>query len=74
MCRLVKACHVYLDYFDIVAWNIAIDYNNQIICVEYNLKESGSIVYQYIHGSFWENQTDDFSGILFQRSKLFYDI
>lgn len=64
MCRLVKGCHMYLDYFDIVAWDITIDYNNQIICVEYNLEEPGSIVYQYIHGPFLGDYTDEFLAFL----------
>lgn len=64
MCQLVKSCHSFLEYFDVVAWDMTVDHDNRIICVEYNLHEPGSIIYQYVHGPFLGDNTDKFLSFL----------
>lgn len=61
---LVKEGHRYLEHFGVVAWDMTVDGNGRIICVEYNLNIPGTIVYQMAHGPFWGEQTDDFLAFL----------
>lgn len=46
---------------------MTIDKDNQIVCLEYNIQEPGSIVYQYLHGPFLGEFTDDFLSFLKDR-------
>ena len=48
-----------LPYFDIVAWDITVNTDNQVICIEYNLKWPGILVYQYAHGPMFGEYTSE---------------
>lgn len=64
LCELVKKNHKSLDYFDVVAWDMIVDANENVICIEYNIQQPGSIVYQCIHGPFLGEYTDEFLSFL----------
>lgn len=68
ICELVKINHKSLDYFDIVAWDMIVDKNEKVICVEYNIRQPGAQVYQCIHGPFLGDYTDDFLSFLKDKS------
>ncbi|MBO4848277.1 MAG: hypothetical protein J5586_03900 [Clostridia bacterium] len=54
----VKKQHEMLDYFDVVAWDMTVDDDNNLICIEYNIQEPGSIVYQFAHGPMFGDKTE----------------
>ncbi len=62
--KTVKEGHRYLEYFAIVAWDMIVDKNGQVICIEYNLNSPGSIVYQMCHGPFAGDWTDELLSFL----------
>lgn len=68
ICELVKINHKSLEYFDIVAWDMIVDKNENVICIEYNIRQPGCRVYQYIHGPFLGEYTDDFLSFLKDKS------
>lgn len=61
---LAKEGHRRLEHFGVVAWDMTVDENDRIICLEYNLNIPGTVVYQMAHGPFWGEQTDDFLAFL----------
>lgn len=61
---LVKKNHLTMDYFDIIAWDITVDDNSNVICIEYNLRSPGSIVYQLAQGPFAGDHTDEMLAFL----------
>ena len=64
MLKYVKSNALALPYFDIVAWDITVDVNSKVVCIEYNLKWPGTIVYQYAHGPMAGDLTDDLLSFL----------
>ena len=52
--------HRYLEQFGIVAWDMTVDADGRVVCIEYNLTNPGMTVYQMIHGPFAGDDTDDF--------------
>ncbi len=62
--EVVKTGHLSLDYFDVVAWDITLDRDGNVICVEYNIQEPASIVYQFCQGPFAAGYTDSFLSFL----------
>lgn len=62
--QMVKNNHRFLDYFDIVAWDITVDSSNSIVCFEYNIRRPGIIIYQFAHGPFAGEHTDELLSFL----------
>ncbi len=60
----VKHAHTYLEYFGIVAWDMTVDKDGNVICIEYNLYSPGTIVYQMAHGPMAKDETDSFMSFL----------
>ena len=58
MLNICKQGHEYLEQFDIVAWDMTVDEDENVICIEYNLNSPGSIVYQMAHGPFFGEDTE----------------
>ncbi len=61
-----------LPYFDIVAWDITVNTDNQVICIEYNLKWPGTIVYQYAHGPMFGEHTNEVLSFLKNEQNMKY--
>lgn len=64
MIETAKNGHLYLEYFDLVAWDMTVDADGHVICIEYNLYSPGSIVYQMAHGPLAGEYTDEFLSFL----------
>lgn len=62
--ELVKRNHLKMNYFDIIAWDITIDEESNIICIEYNLNQPGVLIYQFAHGPLAGEHTDELLGFL----------
>ena len=60
MLECVKKGHQYLEHFDIVAWDMTVDKQGQVICIEYNIRSPGTIVYQMADGPFAGEYTEEF--------------
>lgn len=58
--NLVCRNHLTMHYFDIIAWDITVDINSNIICIEYNIKCPGIRLYQLAHGPLAGEHTDEF--------------
>ncbi len=56
--------HLQLHYFDLVGWDITLDEDGNVVCIEYNLIHPGSIIYQFAHGPLAGDQTDAFLSFL----------
>jgi hypothetical protein len=63
----VRKNHLMLDYFDFVAWDLTVDAEGKIVCIEYNLQEPGSIAYQYAHGPFAGDDTEELLAFLLEK-------
>ncbi len=63
----VKKGHEYLEYFGIVAWDMTVDEEGQVVCIEYNLRAPGTVVYQMADGPFAGEYTEDFLRFLADR-------
>lgn len=57
--KTVKKGHEYLECFRIVGWDITLDSDENIICIEYNLKGPGTIIYQMVHGPMFGENTNE---------------
>lgn len=62
--EMVKKAHNGLLFFDFVAWDFMIDKNGNPICIEYNIKWPGTILYQYANGPLAGEYTDKFLDFL----------
>ena len=62
--KSVRTNALELPYFDFVAWDITVNSDNQVVCIEYNLKWPGTIVYQYAHGPMAGEHTDELLSFL----------
>ena len=62
--KTVKNAHLEMDYFGIIAWDVIVDSHEHVICIEYNLKWPGTVVYQFAHGPFAGEKTDEYLGFL----------
>ncbi|MBR2182356.1 MAG: hypothetical protein IJ858_02845 [Acidaminococcaceae bacterium] len=56
---LVSENHLALHYFDIIGWDITVDEEFNVICIEYNIREPGTQVYQFAHGPLAGETTDE---------------
>ena len=62
--RQIKEAALQLPYFDFIGWDITVDDRDHVICIEYNLKWPGTIVYQFAHGPLAGEKTDDLLAFL----------
>ena len=62
--NLVVKNHLTMHYFDIIAWDITVDNESNVICIEYNIKSPGIQVYQFAHGPLAGEYSDEFLGFL----------
>ena len=62
--KQVKEGHRRIFFHDIVAWDIAIDVNGKPVCIEYNIKEPGTILYQFASGPYAAENTDNILSFL----------
>ena len=62
----VKKAHSYLEQFDLVAWDMTVDEQGQIICIEYNIRSPGTIVSQMADGPFAGEHTRELLQFLTQ--------
>jgi hypothetical protein len=53
-----------LRYFDVVGWDVTVDSDSRVICIEYNIKYPGTIIYQFAHGPFAGEKTNEFLSFL----------
>lgn len=56
---MVKRGHRRLKPFDIVAWDITQDQDNNPVCLEFNVTRPGTSLYQFANGPFAGELTDD---------------
>ena len=68
--EMAKQGHGHLRPFDIVAWDIALDQDDNPVCIEYNVRRPGSIVYQFANGPLAGDFTDEFLSFLLQDDNL----
>ena len=57
--EIVREGHKKLDHFDIIGWDFTVTEDEQIVCVEYNVKRPGTVFYQYVNGPFFGEYTDE---------------
>ena len=55
----VKEGHRHLECFGFVGWDVVVDRDERIICIEYNLISPGVLTYQFAHGPLAGEYTDD---------------
>lgn len=58
--EIIQVAHKQMFYFDIIGWDFAIDDEKNPICIEYNVMQPGTILYQYVNGPFCGEYTDKF--------------
>ena len=63
---MAKQGHKYLQPFDVVGWDITLDQDNNPICIEYNIRQPGTKLYQFANGPFAGDLTDEFLSFLLQ--------
>lgn len=51
--------HKHLAHFDHVAWDFTIDKDGNPICIEYNINNPGTQLYQFANGPLYGSLTDD---------------
>ena len=56
--EIIKDGHKRLDHFDIIGWDFTVTKDDEIICIEYNIKRPGSVFYQYVNGPFFGEYTE----------------
>jgi hypothetical protein len=63
---MAKKGHERLFPFGIVGWDITLDQNNEPICIEYNVRVPGTILYQYANGPYGGPHTEAFMAFLLE--------
>lgn len=56
---MAREGHKKLYPFDIVGWDITLDSDNNPVCIEYNVRTPGTILYQYANGPFGGEYTSE---------------
>jgi len=59
LCEKVKECHKQLPYFRLVGWDMTVTEDDEPVCVEYNIAQPGSILYQYACGPLFGEWTEE---------------
>lgn len=62
--------HKRLYPFDIVGWDITLDRDNNPVCIEYNVRTPGTILYQYANGPFGGEHTAELMAFLLDEDNL----
>ncbi len=62
--KTVEAGALRLRHFDIVAWDVTVDDQGRVVCIEYNLNFPGSLIYQFAHGPLAGDHTDELLAFL----------
>ena len=70
--RCVTEGALQMPYFRVIGWDITIDNHQEAICIEYNLKTPGTVIYQYAHGPFAGEHTDSFLAFLKDAENIQY--
>lgn len=60
----IRSEHRKMHHFGIIAWDITVNDQNEIVCIEFNLKRPGSIVYQFAHGPMAGEHSDAYLACL----------
>ena len=66
----VVEAHKEMFHFDLIGWDFTIDKGGNPICIEYNIKRPGTILYQYTNGPLAGKYTEEFLAFLKDRSDL----
>ena len=61
---IIKENHPRLSHFDLVGWDFTVTDNNEVVCIEYNIRRPGTVFYQYTSGPFFGVHTEDVLGFL----------
>ena len=67
---MAKRGHESLFPFDFVGWDIALDQDNNPVCIEYNLYRPGTTIYQYANGPLAGEFTDELLSFLNEGDNL----
>lgn len=57
--QIIKENAPKLQHFDVIGWDFTVTEEGHPICIEYNIQRPGTILYQNIHGPFFEEHTDE---------------
>ena len=60
----VKKNHFYIDREDYIAWDMIVDDQENIRCIEFNVFRPGSVMYQMADGPVAADETEDFLAFL----------
>ncbi len=60
----IRRGHMAMDHFDIIGWDITVDSDGNVVCIEHNLGIPGALVYQFAHGPMAGEHTDEFLSFL----------
>lgn len=66
----VVEAHKELFHFDLVGWDFTVDKDGKPICMEYNIKEPGTILYQYTNGPLAGKYTEELLAFLNKRPDI----
>jgi len=55
---MCKEIHEHLHHFDLVAFDVAVQENGEPIILEFNIRQPGILVYQFVHGPFFGEYTE----------------
>lgn len=62
--------HKEMFHFDIIGWDFTVDKDGNPICIEFNITQPGTILYQYTNGPLAGEYTEDFLAFLKKRPDL----
>lgn len=62
--NIAKKAHLELPHFGIVGWDMTVTPENEVVCIEYNIKRPGTVFYQYANGPFFGEYTDEVMSFL----------
>ena len=68
--KMAQDGHKRLYPFDIVGWDITLDRDNNPVCIEYNVRTPGTILYQYANGPFGGEHTAELMEFLLDKNNL----
>ena len=68
--RCVTSGALQLPHFRVSDWDVTVDDQRNVICIEYNLKTPGTVIYQYAHGPFAGQCTDDLLAFLKDKNNI----
>ena len=68
--QCITAGALQMPHFRVIGWDITVNDQNQVICIEYNLKTPGTVSYQFAHGPFAGEHTDDYLAFLKEENNI----